>query len=187
MNVRLGLLAWTAAAALAAIPATAFAAVDTFIWFEGQHGNSTDDRHKDWFEIKEFSLGTDNPASVSGHASGAGAGKAKVKEFTVKRVTDSASPTFFRQAMSSGRHFKVVKIEMRKAGGDPNQLVNYVFTDVVISKFNASGAGDRGPEESMTFVYGSMAVHYSKQAAGGPTTPTQIKGPPPPARAQPPR
>lgn len=158
MQVRLGLLAWTAAAAMAALPATALAAVDSFIWFEGEPGNSTDARHKGWFEIQEFAIG----GAATGMASEK-AEKAKAKEFTIKRVTDSASPTF-RQAVTSNRRFPTVKIEMRKAGGKPDELVNYVFTNVFISKLNLSGSGARGPEESITFVYGGMTVHYNKQA-----------------------
>jgi type VI secretion system secreted protein Hcp len=172
VNIRLDLLAWTAAAAMAAIPATALAAVDTFIWFEGGQGTSTDARHKGWFEVRDFSFAVEGPAA----------------EFTIKRVSDSASPTFFRQAVSSGRHFPVVKIEMRKAGGDPHQYADYVFTDVLISKINMSGPGDRGPEESITFVYGGMTVQYVNQGASGQTAPAPAKAlaPPPPGRSQPP-
>jgi len=186
VNIRLDLLAWTAAAAMAVLPATALAAVDTFIWFEGEQGNSTDARHKGWFEIKDFTFAVENPAAAIGSAtSGAGAGKAKFKEFNIKRVSDSASPTFFRQAVSSGRHFPVVKIEMRKAGGDPHQFADYVFTDVLISKIDLSGAGDRGPEESITFVYGGVKVQYVNQTTGGQTAPAPAKGlPPPPSRSQ---
>jgi len=152
VNIRLDLLAWTAAAAMAVLPATALAAVDSFIWFEGGPGNSTDDRHKGWFEIKDFSFAVQSSAAVGSATRGAESGKAKAKEFTIKRVSDSASPAFFRQAVSSGRHFPVVKIEMRKAGGDPHQFADYVFTNVLISKMEMSGSGDKGPEESITFV-----------------------------------
>jgi type VI secretion system secreted protein Hcp len=188
MSIRLDLLAWTAAAAMAAIPATALAAVDTFIWFEGEQGNSTDARHKGWFEIKDLSFAVENPAAIGSATSGAGSGKVKSKEFTIKRVSDSASPTFFRQAVSSGRRFPVVKIEMRKAGGDPHQFADYVFTNVFISKIDLSGSGDRGPEESITFVYGGMTVQYVNQGASGQIAPAPATGLPPPGRSQtPPR
>jgi type VI secretion system secreted protein Hcp len=188
VTIRLDLLAWTAAAAMAAIPATALAAVDTFIWFEGEQGNSTDARHKGWFEIKDLSFAVENPAAIGSATSGAGSGKVKSKEFTIKRVSDSASPTFFRQAVNSGRRFPVVKIEMRKAGGDPHQFADYVFTNVFISKIDLSGSGDRGPEESITFVYGGMTVQYVNQGAGGQIAPAPAKGLPPPGRSQtPPR
>jgi type VI protein secretion system component Hcp len=98
-------------------------------------------------------------------------------------VSDSASPALFRQAATSGRRFPTVKVEMRKAGGDPQQYTTYVFTNVLISKFEMGGAGDRGPEESITFVYGGVEVHYSNQAASGPTAPPAAKVVQPPSRA----
>ena len=187
MTIRLDLLAWTAAAAMAAIPTTALAAVDSFIWFEGEQGNTTDAQHKGWFEIKSLSMGAEHQAGMGSASSGAGAGKVKQGEFTITRVSDSASPKL-QHAMTTGRHFPVVKIEMRKAGGDPRQLVSYVFTDVLVSKMTMSGAGDRGPEESVTFVYGGMTVQYSNQGAGGQTAPAPapVKALPPPVRNPPP-
>jgi type VI secretion system secreted protein Hcp len=185
VKIRLDLLAWTAAAAMATIPITALAAVDSFIWFEGEQGNAADARHKGWFEIKELSLGAEAQTGMSA-SSGAGAGKVRHGEFTVKRVSDSASPKLFQHAMTTGRHFPVVKIEMRKAGGDPHQFMTYTFTDVMISRMNMGGAGDRGPEESITFVYGGMKVEYSNQAAGGPTATAPVKALTPPTRSAPP-
>lgn len=180
MKIRLDLLAWTAAAAMAVIPIPALAAVDSFIWFEGEQGESTDARHKGWFEIKELLLGPEARTGMGSATGGAGAGKVKHGEFTVKRVSDSASPKLFQHAMATGRHFPVVKIEMRKAGGDPQQFLTYTFTDVIVSKMNMSGTGDRGPEESITFVYGGMTVQHGNQAAGGQTGPTSA-----PAKALP--
>src|SRR5260221_10975191 len=103
MNVRRSIIAWTAAAAMAAIPATALAAVDAFIWFEGAHGNAKDAAHAGAFEIKDFSFGVENPTTIGSATSGAGAGKGKFNEFTIKKVTDSSS-AIFKQAGASGRH-----------------------------------------------------------------------------------
>ena len=178
MQMRLDLLAWTAAAAIAAIPATALAAVDSFIWFEGEQGNSTDANHTGWFEIRELSFGVQGGSAIESSSRGAAAGRASPKEVTIRKVVDSASPKFM-QALNSGRHFQVVKIEMRKAGGDPHQYVKYEFTNVLISKINMSGAGDKGPEETMTFTYGAMKVEYTGQSGGDKTAPDPSKVPPP--------
>ncbi len=174
--MRLDLLAWAAAAAMAAIPATAQAAVDSFIWFEGEQGNSTDTQHKGWFEIKELSLNAANQGTVDSSTGRAGSTRGQSREFTVKRVSDSARETFFRQAVTSGKHFKVVKIELRKAG-DPHPYVNYVFTNVMISKMQMSGSGDKGPEESITFVYGAVTVHYAASEKTAPES-TRTMAPP---------
>ena len=189
MRIRLDLLAAAAAAAMG-LPITAHAAVDSFIWFEGEQGNTTDARHKGWFEIKQLSMAAPGQTAMA-TGSGAGTGKVKHGEFTITRKVDSASPVLFQKAMVSGKHFPMVKIEMRKAGGDPHQYMTYTFTDVQISKMNMSGTGKEGPEESITFVYGGMKVEYANQASDGQTgpAPAPVKGPaPPPSRSpQPPR
>lgn len=112
---------------------------------------------------------------------GAAAGRANLREFTIKEVVDSASPKF-QQALTSGRRFPVVKIEMHKAG-DPHPYMNYVLTDVLVSRMNMSGAGDKGPEETLTFAYGSMKVQYSGQSGGEQTAPAPAKVLPPPTRS----
>ena len=154
MNIRLGLMALTVCAALAVIPSTAMAAVDAFIWFDKVAGPSTDAAHPGAFEIKDFSFGAENPTTIGSATGVAGAGKVKFNEFTIKKTTDSASP-LFRRSLARGQHFAQVKLEMRKAGGDP---ATYTFSDVSVSKVSWSGPGDEGPEESITFVYGQVAV-----------------------------
>ncbi len=163
MNIRHGLMAWAAAAAMAAIPASALAAVDAFIWFDGVHGNAKDPAHNDWFEIKDFSFGVENPSTIGSATGGAGAGKVKLNEFTIKKTSDAASP-LFKQAAASHRHFPTVKLQMRKAGGDPKALESYTFTDVMVSAINSSGPGDEGPVESITFVYGKMTTQGPRQS-----------------------
>src|SRR5438445_1011307 len=109
-------MAWTAAAAMAAVPSAALAAVDAFIWFEGVQGPSKDPAHAGAFEIKDFSFGVENPTTIGSATGGAGAGKVKFNEFTIKKTTDSASP-LLRQASSSHRRFAQVKVQVRKPGG----------------------------------------------------------------------
>src|ERR1041385_5553591 len=104
-------------------------AVDAFIWFkspgvstapEGETQDSIYSKEKA-FELKDFSFGVENPTTIGSATGGAGAGKVKFNEFTIKKVSDSASP-MFRQAASSHRHFPRVVVQMRKAGGDPGQM-----------------------------------------------------------------
>ena len=171
MNIRLGLMALTASAALAVIPATAMAAVDAFIWFDKVAGPSTDAAHAGAFEIRAFSLGATNASTIGSATGGVGAGKVKFNEFTIKKTTDQASP-LFRRALAGGQHFGQVKLEMRKAGGDP---VTYTFSDVSVSRVSWSGPGDEGPEESVTFVYGSVAM--APAPPRGALAPTTAAGP----------
>ena len=40
------------------------------------------------FEIKDFSFGVENPTTIGSATGGAGAGKIKFNEFTIKKTTD---------------------------------------------------------------------------------------------------
>ena len=125
------------------------------------------------FEIKSFSFGVENPTTIGSATGGAGAGKIKFNEFTIKKTSDSASPFFFLNA-ATGAHYKTVTIQMRKAGGDPQSagkpFLIYKFGTVFTTKIDWSGPGDEGPEESITFVYGQFVVQYQPQKPDSTTT-----------------
>jgi type VI secretion system secreted protein Hcp len=181
VRIRYGLMAWTAAVALAGAPATALAAVDAFIWFDTVKGDSKDPAHKGAFEIKDFSFNVAGATTIGSAAGGAGAGKAKFREFTITRMVDRATPGFF-QSMTAGQHYAKVVLEMRKAGGDSKQktYLQYRFTNVFTTKINWSGPGDEGPEESITFQYGAMQMTYLAQPqTAGQASATSVGLPPP--------
>jgi type VI protein secretion system component Hcp len=102
------------------------AAVDAFIWFESPgvaqvQGETKDDVNQKSsnvpaFEIKDFSFGVENPTTINSATGGAGVGKIKFNEFTIKKTSDSASPAFLQGSLT-GDGSKPVGIEMRKAGG----------------------------------------------------------------------
>jgi type VI secretion system Hcp family effector len=156
-------------------------AVDAFIWFEealqgmGQpKGETTDAVYKakthPAFEIKDFSFGVENPTTIGSSTGGAGAGKIKFNEFTIKKTSDKASPAFFKNCCA-GAHYKTVVIEMRRAGGDPTKsgtpFLRFQFETVFTTKIDWSGPGDEGPEESITFVYGKLGIKYTPQKTDG--------------------
>src|SRR5215510_11318742 len=87
-------------------------AVDAFIWFEKPgagaaklpEGETLDKTYskKKAFEIKDFSFGVENPTTIGSATGGAGAGKIKFNEFTIKKTSDSASPSFFQDWSGPG-------------------------------------------------------------------------------------
>jgi type VI protein secretion system component Hcp len=151
------------------------AAVDAFIWFNPASTNvaqfSGENTSKPAFEIKDFSFGVENPTTIGSATGGAGAGKVKFNEFTIKTTTDSASPAFFTNG-AVGAHYKTVTIEVRKAGGSPlsagKPYLQYKFSTVFTTKIDWSGPGDEGPEESITFEFGKLRTKYEKQETIGP-------------------
>ena len=140
-------------------------AVDAFIRFKSPSVGSEPER----FEIKDFSFGIENPTTIGSATGGAGAGKIKFNEFIIKKTTDAASATFFKNCCA-GAHYKTVIIEMRKAGGDPaasgKPFLRFKFDTVFTTKIDWSGPGDEGPEESITFVYGKLGIKFIPQAPG---------------------
>jgi len=157
------------------------AAVDAFIWFDSTAGTGVEiikgqsldvvfPGKNGWSELKDFSFGVENPTTIGSATGGAGAGKIKFNEFTIKKTTDKASPAFFKNCCT-GSHYTRVFIAMRKAGGDPTAtgkpFLTFQFETVFTTKIDWSGPGDEGPEESITFVYGKLGVTYFPQDAAG--------------------
>jgi type VI secretion system secreted protein Hcp len=162
-------------------------AVDAFIWFDEPkspkmakvEGETKDDFFKKGgkggatngaFEIKDFTFGVENPTTIGSATGGAGAGKIKFNEFTIKKTTDKASAAFFKNCCA-GAHYDTVTIAMRKAGGDPEAagmaFLQFKFATVFTTKIDWSGPGDEGPEESITFVYGKLGIKYTTQEQTG--------------------
>jgi type VI secretion system secreted protein Hcp len=163
----------------------AIMAVDTFIVFdEGGSGmlpvkgETKDDFFKNGgqgggangaFEIKEFSFDIENPTTIGSATTGAGGGKAKFNDFSITKTTDKSSPAFFRNCVA-GAHYTKVTLSMRKAGGAPaaagKPFLIYRFGTVFTTKVSWK-AGEDGPEEEITFAYGSLEVEYAPQDAQG--------------------
>ena len=160
-------------------------AVDAYIYFEvpdgipKPKGESMDKyfKTKDAFEIKEFSFDVENAHSVGSATGGAAVGKVKFNEFTIKKTTDYASPIFFKNCVG-GAHYSNVVVSIRKAGQTAaaqggsllragQSFLEYAFKTVYTTKIEWSGPSDEGPEESITFVFGSLSIRYRKQLADG--------------------
>jgi len=156
-------------------------AIDAFIFFvagkpeQQVKGETSDDffAKKKAFEITEFSFDIENPATIGSATGGAGGGKTKFNEFTIKKKTDSASPLFFKNCCS-GCHYKTAVISVRKAGsamdstGEP--FLSYEFQWTFTTKIEWSGPGDEGPEETIVFSYSVLGIKYRRQGADGTLT-----------------
>jgi type VI secretion system secreted protein Hcp len=122
--------------------------VDYFLKIDGLAGTSTDEQYKGAFEIKDFSFGVENPTTIGSATGGAGAGKAKFNEFTIKKTSDKASPLFFRSC-AAGTHYMKVTLYCRKAGGDPNTaggtFLKIAMSDVLVSSYESGIAGPSQP------------------------------------------
>lgn len=164
-------------------------AVDAFIYFTVPSGSAmpkpigeSEDSffsNKNAFEIKEFSFDVENPATVGSATKGAGGGKIKFNEFTIKKTTDSASPIFLKNCVT-GAHYDKVVVSLRKAGAAADSAgapyLEYCFSVVFTTKIEWSGPGDEGPEESITFAYGKLGIRYAAQSKTGAMLAGKING-----------
>ncbi len=137
-------------------------AVDAFITFESVSAGSAPIA----FEIKDFSFGVENPTTIGSTTGGAGAGKIKFNEFTIKKTSDQSSPAFFKNCCA-GAHYKTVTVSIRPTGGEAatKEFLRFKFDMVFTTKIDWSGPGDEGPEESITFAYGKLGIRFT-QAPG---------------------
>ena len=78
-------------------------AVEAFIHFEKAtptmadvKGESIDPSFKNYFELKDFSFGVENKATIGSATSGAGVGKVQFNEFTIRKSPMSRHRTSSR-------------------------------------------------------------------------------------------
>jgi type VI secretion system secreted protein Hcp len=154
-------LALAAAAALLAT-APAHAESEYFMKLEPAKGDqqitgeTKDPAFPGAIAISSFDWSAEHPTSIGASAGGAGAGKAKLEELTVKKVVDSTTPLMF-QRLAEGRHFQGLELTVRNAA----HTTRYYFQTVFIKAQEQSGdAGDELPQETLKFQYGAVAqVH----------------------------
>jgi type VI secretion system secreted protein Hcp len=119
-------------------------------------------------QLVDFSFGMHNTIAIGSTSTGAGVGKAQFNELKVTKRIDKSSASLFKAA-STGAHFAVVQLYIRKAGGNANSIyLGYEFQLVYVSEIDWSGSsGDETPSESVTFEYGALAVAYHPQNPDG--------------------
>jgi len=153
-------------------------AFDAFLFFSVKGDNAVDVKgetqdktYAGAFEISEFSFGAENTLSIGSATTGAGAGKATFKEFTVKKFVDKSSP-YLLMTLGSGGHYKKVQLFLRKsgsaAGTSGKAYLSFAFGLVAVKSIEWSGSsGDDVPTETVIFEYGELAVGYKPQEKGG--------------------
>jgi type VI secretion system secreted protein Hcp len=117
----------------------AFAAFDAYLQIAGVKGASTEDKHKDWIVVKNFSWGTGKATSMASAGSGGGTGNVALHDFTIIKLADAASPKL-AQFASTGKHIPKMVLDM---GGR-----SYTFEDAAITSVKRVGQ-----DEMVTISY----------------------------------
>jgi type VI secretion system secreted protein Hcp len=162
MNTRRISAALILGAALVLAP-SARAAYDAFLKLGDIKGESTDAQHRDWIEIESYQF-SEVQSSVGSATGGAGAGKVRFSPFQIRKLVDRASPKL-NEAAGSGRHFQDATVEVRKAGGGPQEFLVIKLKDCYITGYQMSGGGT-APTESFVLNYAKMEIEYKPQQTG---------------------
>jgi hypothetical protein len=107
------------------------------------------------FELRDFSFDVENPTTIGSSTGGAGAGKIKFNEFTIKKQIDAASPAFFKSC-ATGSHYPTVTITLHRAGA-ADATIDLGLVIINDIKYLAAPAPLNSLEQ-ITFLAGSMKV-----------------------------
>jgi type VI protein secretion system component Hcp len=104
---------------------------DAFLKLDGIKGESADTKHKGEIDVINFTWGV---AQTGVSATGGGAGKVHVHDFTILKKTDASSPLLMLNC-ASGAHIKEANFVVRKAGGEQLEYLKIKLTDVLVSSY----------------------------------------------------
>jgi type VI secretion system secreted protein Hcp len=120
------------------------------------------------FEVDSFAWGVSNPATV-GSTSGSSARGRRVSapNFTITKPLDTASTGLF-SATTAGQSFSTAKIYEFTTGGNPTEFLEFDFTNVLVTSVQWSNSSSQNlPEESVTFAFQAVQIHYWTQTSDG--------------------
>ena len=146
-------------------------AADIFLKFEPElKGESVDKEHKDEIDVMSWSWGmTQSGTSHSG--GGSGSGKVSVRDVTIVKHVDKASPNLIKQCCN-GKHFTGATLVVRKAGGSSGDKPLPYFTlkmkDGLISSITTGEVDQDGRMvETIGLNFAAFEIEYDPQAATG--------------------
>lgn len=145
---------------------------DIFLQATDIEGESTDDQHAGQIEIESFHWGASMPVAPRSTAGSATQEKVSVSDLTVVKKTDAATPAIF-SSCCKGTHIGEVILSVNRADGSGGKVeyLKYTLTDVIISRFETSGAEAGGlPMETLCLSPASWKIEYI------PTDPTSGEG-----------
>ncbi|MEE8106479.1 MAG: type VI secretion system tube protein Hcp [Planctomycetota bacterium] len=141
-------------------------AFDAFLRIEGIPGESTDDQHKDWIEILNYTHNIEQPASATkSSAGGAGAERVNHGVFKIVKELDKATPKLAEHCCT-GKPLDEVVVSLNRAGGDKVEYMEYKMKQVIVTSLNPDGdpTGQASvPIERVGFDYGSIEWTYTAQ------------------------
>lgn len=153
-------------------------AIDAYLQLGDIKGDSTDEKHKGWVEVRNVDWGVSQPRATSvSTAGGHTSGRAEVHEVSFDKLADIASPVLF-QTCAMGKTIPKAKFEFFRADGDGARVKYFELEleNVMISNVHPN-SGDGGLITEKVYLASSkMKVTYTQQRIGGGVGGTTVGG-----------
>jgi type VI secretion system secreted protein Hcp len=134
---------------------------------QGISGNVTDANHKNWIQIK--SMHTEMGRMVN-HRVGFGEPRdssiPKFETMEIAKRADNASGDLYQRACS-GKTMPLVKIHICNESNSQSPYVEYLLSDVLITRFIDSANKSGMPSEQLHLSYLKMERSYINKTASG--------------------
>jgi len=146
------------------------AAADYFLKIEGIEGEAVTDGHVGEIEVQSWSWGESNPTRLYG--TGAGVGKVSMKDFTIVKKADKATPQLML-ACAVGRRIPSATLTARRNGVT---FMRWELKNVIISSYQTQGDQVTGPPtEEVKIRFTQIVLTHFVQNSDG-TVSTQKVG-----------
>ena len=140
--------------------------VDMFLKVDDIKGESSDGSHGGEIDVLSWNWGM-TQSGTTHTGGGGGAGKVSVQDITITKYVDAATPNLMKMCCN-GKHFKLAKLTVRKAGENPLEYLTITMEEGLISALTTgASAGDDRLTESVTLNFSKFKVDYKPQKADG--------------------
>ncbi len=142
---------------------------DAYLHIEGIKGESQDEKHKGWIEVRDVDWSVNQPrASAVSTAGGHTNGKADLSEITFSKLADLASPILF-QHCAMGKTIPKALFEFMRADGDGKPITYFKIElqNVMISNVHPNSGEGGILTEQIHIAYSQIKVSYTQQRIAG--------------------
>ncbi len=145
-------------------------------------GECKDKDHPDTIEVKSFSFGVQQEASMQAGA-GLVAGGSNFSSFTIQKQLDCATTKLF-QHLCAGARIDSAKVYVRRPGEGGSTATNNAPVDYMIFEFEGlqvvsfssdGGSSSAIPDETIAFNFTKMKEHYREIKDGQPQGPISME------------
>lgn len=144
-------------------------AIDVYLQIDGIKGESADEKHKDWIEIRSVNWEVLQPKSATASSAGGHtAERTEHRDIVLSKLADLSSPLLL-QNCSSGKTLPKAKIEFLRADGNGDRIK---YFEIELEHVLISGVAPKVSEgdiltEELRLKYAKVKWKYIQQKVGG--------------------